>query len=95
MLLTVVSQAAEVLPEIEYPPEKKDILYRRNQYKMSPGSCFTSLYIYGALEIAAIWAAVRLESDPMPPRLLLMADWIAVTELPFLPLPWHPLQYWV
>jgi len=52
---------------------------------------------YGAAEIAATCAEVRALSadEPMPPRLLLIALWIEAAELPFLPLPWHPLQYWV
>ena len=48
-----------------------------------------------AAAIAWICSGVRDERDPMPPRLLLMAFWIAVAEEPSLLLPWHPLQYWL
>jgi hypothetical protein len=47
--------------------------------------------------MAATWAGVSALSAavPMPPRFELMALRVAEAELPFLPLPWHPAQYWV
>ena len=49
----------------------------------------------GAAEMAAIWSDVRALRAvlPIPPVLLLMAFWIAVTDLPFLLFPWQPAQY--
>ena len=51
---------------------------------------------FKAVAMASICAVVRLDSDPMPPRLLDMADWIWADVLVLLLLdasaPWHPLQ---
>jgi hypothetical protein len=49
-----------------------------------------------ALAIASICAVVRVEREPMPPRLPEMADWIWADVLFFMPLearaPWQELQ---
>jgi hypothetical protein len=46
--------------------------------------------------IAWIWSAVRFVSEPMPPVLCWMADWISDAVVPFLVLdasgPWQELQ---
>ncbi len=49
-----------------------------------------------AAAMASIWAEVRRDANtPMPPRLALIALWIALADAPFFEVPWQPLQYCV
>ncbi len=49
-----------------------------------------------AMAMACTWTDVSVENWPMPPRLLLIADWIRAAVAPRLLLaaraPWQPLQ---
>jgi hypothetical protein len=43
--------------------------------------------------MAAICAGVRKLSERIPPLFELIAFWICAALLPFLLVPWHPVQY--
>lgn len=82
--------ATEVLHSLH--PGKEELT------KKEPAGLGRALFYRGSMrnqyfEMASTCAAVRNESIPIPPRLVVMAPWMAAAVLPRLLAPWQPLQY--